>query len=281
MAEIATPETNDTGRRLTTLEVLVADLAAKNKPWYLDAGTLISLLALVLSLIAFGYTSYREINKERDQQSQEFQSTIVELNSLSTQWSELFLKYQKDPDYYNTVDPSIRAQISLIGAKAYTLLAVLGDQVSALDAAVVANALQTTGDYTAGANVLKKAIPQAKNPTEYVVITRMLGNFSYYQGNIDDGNKYFSMAVQVFDKFPNTGTNQQEINFDKAQNEVYWALAAALHQQCPLAQQNLLEVNKYLATMAASASAAGGPGAIFNPFSQMIQQISTSCPAGQ
>jgi hypothetical protein len=101
MNKLLTRPENNTTKRLTALELSVASLQEKSKPWYKDAGTLISLVALVLALTSFGYTSYREINKDKEQKKQQFKSALgqvtSQLNSFYLQTTDLLLKYKDDP----------------------------------------------------------------------------------------------------------------------------------------------------------------------------------------
>lgn len=258
--------------RLSLLEARLAAITERTTAWYKDPGTLISLIAVALSLVTFAYTALKEANEKKDQQREELHSDIVQLNSLATQSSELYIKYKSDPDYYTSVSPSVRAQMALIGTSAYTLLISLGDDASALDSAVVANALSATGDYATATNALLKALPLAKNPGEYEVIARMLGNYYFYRNDVDEGNKYYRMADNVFLVFSNSEMSPMEMSFVKAENHAYWAAAAASQKHCDLSQQHVSEATKYLTVVHDN----GDPSS--SELLQIMQKISANCP---
>ena len=257
--------------RLATLEARVGFLVDKDKAkvWYKDASTIISLVALLTSVVTFSYASVRDLSKDKEQKRADLQAAVVQLNSLTTESTQLYVKYKDNPDYYAFIQPSIKGQIGLVGTKAYTLLASLGSEASALDSAVVANALQQTSDYVNAAKVLQNALRHAKNPAEYVVVARMLGQFGFYRGKSDDGNKYFQLAEDVFRLFPDAGINQSEASYDTAETEAYWAVAAASQKFCSLAQQHAAKSREISATLFAP----GQP----NVLSQMLEPIATVC----
>jgi hypothetical protein len=229
---------NQTTKRLATLEAQVGVLTAKDKSktWYKDPSTVISFIALLTSVIGFAYSSFRDVDKDKAQKRADLQTAVTQLDALTTQWTQLYVQYKSNPDYYTFIAPSVKAQIGLIGTKAFTLLNSLGSDASALDSAVVAGALQQTSDYVTAAKVLRNALPHAKNAAEYIVVSRMLGQFGFYQKNLDDGNYYFQQAKDVFKAFPDSGISEAEMNYDTAETEAYWAIAAASQNLCDLAK---------------------------------------------
>lgn len=271
MSIAGTPD-EGTAIRLSLLEARIAALTERTAAWYKDPGTLISLMAVIFSLVTFAYTTLTAASEKKDQRRSELHSDIAQLNSLTTQSSELYLKYKNNPDYYTSVIPSVRAQMALMGTAAYGLLISLGDEASALDSAVVANALSTTGDYATATNALLKALPLAKNPGEYEVIARMLGNYYFSRNDVDEGNKYYRMADNVFLVFSNSEMSSMEMDFVKAENQAYWAAAAALQKHCDLSQQHVAEVTKFLAAFRGN----GDPAS--SEFFQIMQKIPANCP---
>jgi hypothetical protein len=263
---------NDEGEivRLAILERRVDDLDESHSKWYRSPSILISFIALVASIMSFAYSWYRDIRKDRDERITELQSSIVQLHSLTNQWVESYLKYKDNPDYPG-LNIAFRAEIGLIGTKAYGLLNSLGDEGSALDSATVASALQQTSDYGTAAKALLEALPHAKNPGEYVVVSRMLGQFGFYRNDVKEGDKYFELAEHTFEKFPDSGVNQTELDYDNAETEAYWGIAAASQKLCDLAKNHINKVRQYMAS-------APNPQVAQNGLAPFVTQASAVCP---
>ena len=263
---------HDTAERLTALEMSVAALEGKGKSWYKNPGTLISFVALLLSLTAFGYTSYREINKEKEQRKDHFRSALSELisqlNSMSAQAMEVMYKYRSEPFVGEIAVNSISNQLRLVGNHAYDLLTSLGNEASVFDGVIIAKALQEGGDLDTSAKPLTYVLPLARTPSEYLIVTRMLGGLKYQQGNFDDGNKYFEMALQVSRKF---AMDQNEINSNNVNSEIYWALMAA-GKQCKLARQHAAEAENLIS------NGSSGLSANKTQMLDQIQSVSKLCP---
>jgi hypothetical protein len=280
-ANVAQPSNNvpseeaNTAARLAVLEERTASLADKSRAWYKNPSALISFAALIASFVNFAYTGYytshRDATKDKDQQKSDQQSAVVQLNALTGQWAELYLKYKANPDYVTFVNPAMKAQMALIGTKAYTLLNALGAETSALDSAVVANALEQTGDYATATKALVSALPHVKNPAEHVVIYRMLGQLSFYRNNIDDGNKYFGIAESVAKVFPNM-LNQIETDYSIAETEAYWAVAASSQNHCESVKPHVVKINQYITTLPV------GGQANQSFLTQLLEQVWTMCP---
>src|SRR5437667_6212834 len=115
---------NGLGQRLTALALLVAGLGDTSRRWYREASTLISFSALLLSLITFGYTSYMEINKDKEQKRDHLRSALTQLtsqlNSLSFQSFDVLAKYKDDPSMMAAAAGRFQSQSNLLGATAYT-----------------------------------------------------------------------------------------------------------------------------------------------------------------
>jgi tetratricopeptide (TPR) repeat protein len=239
MTKTLASDQNDLGTRLDTLELQVGDLNAKSGPWYKKASTLISLFALLFSLVAFGYTIYRDRANDKDQKSERLHSALAglisQLNSLTLQSIETVAKYREHPDISAAVSGAYQSHVSVIATNAYTLLLATGKAASPFDAMVIANALQAVGDFGDSEKALTFVLPLSQTPTEYLIVARTLGALKLYQGRLPEANEYYKKAIEVSMRFQ---MSQDEIDNYNMQTEIYWATAAASQKRCELAHQH-------------------------------------------
>jgi len=267
---------DDEEKRLTLLEDRVNDLDETHREWYKNPSVLISFFALLASILSLLYGFYRDRLKDKDERISQLQSSVasavVQLHTFETQWMESYAKYKDNPEYQATIASAMKAEMNMTAVKAYSLLNNLGDDGSALDSAAIANALEQAGDYDTASKALLTGLKNAKNSTEYVTVARMIGQLEFYRHNTNDGNKYFGLAEQSFEKYPEAALNQAEVDYNNAVTELYWALAAASNNACNDAKNHVERVKQYVAGGSAGELAA-------QSLTSSIKVAQTFCPA--
>lgn len=182
--------------RLDALDLLIAE---KRPPWYRQASTLVSLLALVLSLIT-SYFSFRFQNAtDIRAKKQQLRDTIVSLIDLNAEGA----KMMSDP-VLPVAERSWRmAALAdkaglLIGEAQNTLDQLPSREITPAEFGILAMASIENGDPPRGIRYLNKAITASRTFTDQQTSRRNLASFYMRPGpydNFTEAEKLFKQAV--------------------------------------------------------------------------------------
>src|ERR1043166_5231738 len=215
---------NQAVSRIDRLEFQVAALSASKREtasiW--SPSVMIAMAAFAISLITTGFSAYRTYKQDIDSRKQQLATVIQSIANLAIQSSDMFMKYKNDPALVD-VRGAVTQQSNMLVKQAYSLIRSLGSEASALDLINVAYLLSTMmNEVGLSDELLIRALPLAQNSTEYVAASRQLGQQKIFTGQVEDGNRYFQQALDVFEKFPKEANNQPYVLFTHGYTEHMW-----------------------------------------------------------
>jgi hypothetical protein len=214
--------------------------ARKTRPWYREAGTIISMLALTLS---FGSTYFAQ----RQAQQRELHDARVELRGLLQRLSELpkenigLVEQYADPNVRGTISGYIQQENKLLAQHAAELMRRLHEAnpafVTTSEYILVANALHFSYLSVESIAMFEQAVEVIRDATDGVAVYRGLAGVRFAIGDVEGGRRDFERALRIFDEFPTPSAYQRA--YTHAFTEMMWASNERVVGNCPEAQTHL------------------------------------------
>lgn len=199
---------------------LQSAMISKMRPWHSRVATLLSALALLFS---FGttYVSYQKsIDQEIQNDKNELTKVLQRLAALPKENLDLNIKYEHDKNIKNFLSSYIEQENILLSRQAMGYIAKLpASQVTATENIAVALALQAYNDTNTALIYAKKAIKISQCLNDAAASSRMVADYLFKTGSIEDGRKEFELALNIPEKY---SANKYLIESEKLSTLKLW-----------------------------------------------------------
>lgn len=233
------------------VEVLQKTALEQTRPWYKQAPTLISILALLFS---FGTTFV----SERRTTAQEIHNSRIELRALLQRMAalpkenfEITQKYAQDPAAESLLAGYLNQENALLSRQAAEIAKKLPqDRVSATEYYAVALALQQSYNLASSEEFLQRALDSAKDFNDEIGVLRTKANLLFIMGKPEAGRVEYQKALDIFSKYPGYD------NFTRGSTHIWtelgWSFAERNLGSMDLSTQHIANAERILATLPAS-----------------------------
>ena len=199
----------------------------KDRPWYLDGATIISVLALIFS---FGTTWVS--NRKAD--AQDIENQRIELRGLLQRMAELpkanleaMDKYRTNPSALNTVAGYINQENTFLAGQAAEIARQLPPgKVSAVEYYAIAVALGNAYNIEDEKKFLALSIQNANDFNTEIAAIRTNATILFPTGHPEAGRAEYQKALAIFDKYTNFDDYTKKYTHIKT--ELSWACSEFL-----------------------------------------------------
>jgi tetratricopeptide (TPR) repeat protein len=246
-------------RQVADLQI---DTVQVKKPWYRDASILISVAALLFSLISTAF-SQRQVNEQRRQGYRaELRSLIQRISEIPRQGME-YTRDFKDAGTLANLNGLLQAENAMIARQAREIMDRLPGEVSASEYSLVGLAMTNSNLSDEAIQLFDKAIATAENSNDKVSALRGKAALLIATGDLEGGQTVFGQALKIFDEYP-TGSEYYE-HTTHIDTHLYWAGADFSQGQCEEFKTHLDAARRHAAQLA--------PGPITAQKSQQIEGL--------
>lgn len=213
-------------------------------PWYKTVPTLISLVALLLSL-GTTYFSYTRAEVQNIQNKKaELRALLQRLTSLPREYEEGMGKYRGDHNVEGAVNATIMQQNSLLSGHAAEIARQLPRaSVSSAEWHTIAVGLQSDLRYDEAKELLGYALESAKGVNDKVAVLMATGDLLFKMGKPREGRDTYETALGVFSEF--AGYDDRTKNETQIQIHLGWADSASYVGLSDEAAEHIAKAKSY------------------------------------
>lgn len=232
--------------RLISKEVdsLQVKILSETKPWYRQASILIALFALVFSFGSTLISNKRAVELDERAMKQELRGLVLQLVQQPLKGIELNEKYKDQPLFLGNLSGLFTQESLILAEQASVVTQKIPELVSSAEYATIANAFYGGGQPGRAKKIRDKAIEVAKVPIDAVNALRQQGIMAFQMGNLDMARSYYSDALSIFDRFPETDLGV--IDFTNAYTHMFWAQQEAIYNQCTEFSEQISLAKEYV-----------------------------------
>lgn len=222
------------------IDALQIEVMQSKKPrkWYKEASTIISMFALIFSLLTSS-ASYFQVDSQNKRAARgELRGLIQRLIALPKEHAELQKIYKNNPAVFSSLSSSISQESALLSSQAVELANRIPNDISAPEYASIAQSLIDQGITNQRISTLLEAgLKVTKDIDSELALLRIYGRYLFITGNINGGRQKYEEAMNVFSKHSVTDPVFTEIsNFD---TEMNWARSEYTKGECKQAEKLL------------------------------------------
>lgn len=217
---------------------------AQQTPWYKNVSTLISFVALLLSLSTtyFAYTRAEVQNVQNIKT--ELRGVLQRLSSLPREYEEGMGKNRGDHNVEGAVNFTISQQNSLLSNHAAELARKLPrNNVSATEWYSIAIGFQSDRKYDEAKEFLGYALESSKGLTEKVTVLRGMADLLFKMRKPRDGRDKYEAALDVVSEFG--GYDDRTKNEMQIQTHLGWAESESYIGQPDEASKQIAKAKSY------------------------------------
>jgi tetratricopeptide (TPR) repeat protein len=230
------------------VDTLQKAVLGQTKPWYKQAATLISVLALLFS---FGttYVSDRRTDAQDIHNSRtELRALLQRMAVLPKENFEITQKYAGNAVAQNLLSAYLNQENALLSRQAAEIAKKLPkDKVSATEYYAVALALQSAYNLDSSKEFLKLALESAKDFNDEIGVLRTSANLLFITGKPEAGRVEYQKALDIFSKYPGYD------NFVKGSTHIWtelsWSFAERNLGLMDLCTQHIANAEHILTTL--------------------------------
>lgn len=211
-------------------------LAQESGAWYTKPSNIIATFALIFSFGTTIVSSYNTHLEDVRSNRREARILIQRTIKIPIENYDLMQKY-KGSGRGESLSGMINQENILLATQASELLERYPDSFSSTEYFAVAFALAASNIINKVPFHYEQAIIKAKSSNDYNVAARAYAGFLYAKGNFSEGKKYYSLALKVWDNFPER--NLYIINSTDLITLMYWS-------QAEVGAHNLVEAENKL-----------------------------------
>lgn len=234
-------------------------MAKETGPWYSKYSNIIATFALIFSFGTTLVSSYNAHLEDIRDNRREARALIQRTTKIPIENYDLMLKYQGSATG-EALSGMINQENILLATQASELLARYPDSFSSTEYFAVAFALAASNIVDKVPFLYQQAIAKARSSNDYNVAARAYAGFLYAKGDFSEGNKYYNLALKVWDKFPER--NLYIINSYDLVTLMYWS-------QSELGAYNFVEAKNRI-NQAKEKLSQLTPGPLTNSFANQI-----------
>src|SRR3954447_18666712 len=203
--------------------------------WYKEPATLVSVLALVFSIIATLYTSREASNQNARAARAELGQLVQRLSALPKENADLIARYADNRAVLTSLSGSINSENLVLAQQAADVIDRIPDQVSGSEFLAVAIALELSGTYPRSLELIERGLRVDKDPTSEEGMLRLKAKILFGAGDIKGGRAQLRYALGVW-----KGASAQERGRGNAYTELTWS---GLERQAGNCQEALIHFN--------------------------------------
>ena len=194
-----------------------------HKSSYFDARMFISALALVVSCGALGFTAWNETKKEATTTRQSLTNILEQIMGIDREVAEFQALSSRNEQTNFSLPFSFMNRTVLLLRQAEELYKKLGEKTTAEDAAIIAVAYASVGDFENAKSHMEACLAKAKTRIMRASALRSLATFAIAQGDHSLATEFYDKALDEIGK----PKNDMEIDFTMATNlfKVHQAIA--------------------------------------------------------
>lgn len=200
VGEIRETERQNHSDMVRAFESLRSDVATAPRPtaWYKDVSSVVSLIALVTSLVAswFSFTQMSARNRAADRE--ELRDIISELGSLPRRQLEAEALCQADPVAVVAVRSSFFAERVVVAGQGAAVAQRIPEDLTAAECYVIGEALTAVGHFDQAKSLLERGRSKAgANIVDELAIIRTLAYLQFCLGAPEIGRQHFDEALSA------------------------------------------------------------------------------------
>jgi tetratricopeptide (TPR) repeat protein len=254
------------------VDILQKEVLGQTKPWYKQASTLLSILALLFS---FGttYVSDRRTSAQDVENSRaELRALLQRMAALPKENFEITQKYPENAAAQNVLSGYLNQENAFLSRQAAEIAKKLPkDRVSATEYYAIALALQQSYNLDSSKEFLHLALESAKDFNDEIAVLRTNANLLFVTGKPEAGRVEYQKALDIFSKYPNYDNFTR--NSTHIWTELAWSFAERNLGFMELCSQHIGNAEHLLGNLLP------GPGA--EQLRNQIQQAKSGSPGGK
>lgn len=216
------------------VDLLQIEIAKPAMSWYRQIPVIVSVAALILSLMTTAYSERRATQQDLHNARVELRELISQNDELTISMSEIASQYKDNPAAQNLAQSSATTSRVILANQAANVLDELGDDVTATEYLAVGSALFNLGTYDARvSDFYQRGLKLPADVITKTALYRGLANAYFGKGQIEEGRKAFEGALSA----------SSEVHLTKAFNDGYtqyaWAIAELLARSCVESRNHL------------------------------------------
>ena len=208
------------------LDFIKGRVFSKKEPWFINIPIIISVGAFILSL-GTTFISYIHTKEQNIQNSKrELRILLQRTSSIARENYELFLNNNSNIKIAMSISGYIRLENALLLGQAIDIINSIPEKrVTAIEYCSLGEALVNAENRRDGLEYIKKALYVANDFTSEITALRSYASLLYNIGNIREGRKQYSTALNIFSKYGKYN------EFQKMETQIYtelnWAQSEA------------------------------------------------------
>lgn len=233
------------GREIDTLQ---AAETRRNKPWWRDTTTLVSVGALALTVLTV-FLSRVDAGRTDDAAKRDRLTNMIQrITGLQRENAELQTKY---PANWQTVASVLNTDRVILTRQAGELIKQIPDLVNATEYYAVGLELSRSGETALGREMLDEAVKRARNYLEYTAAVRQQAEIRFGLDDLAGGRALMARAGKVFEEKQEfaAGTSAFLRASHAVDNEVRWALLEQAVRQCVQAREHATTARRQLSRL--------------------------------
>ena len=204
--------------RRSEFDHVKADPPKPTSPWYRQASVVVSVIALLVSMITTYYGNRLNVRQSELSARTELGQLIQRLTALPKENADLTAKYAANPVATATLGGVINEENLVLAHQAADVIARIPDQVSAIEYETVAHSLEFSEDYARSVDLTDHGLKIPADPTTHEGLLRLKAKVLFDQSDIFQGRAMLREALGVW---PDQPVWQQARG--KANTELLWA----------------------------------------------------------
>jgi hypothetical protein len=176
--------------------------AKQNRPWYRDAATILSVMALVFSFGTTWVSNRKAEAQDIENQRSELRSLLQRMAELPKENLDATEKYRSNPGAFSTVASLINQENTFLSGQAAEIAKRLPPgKISAVEYYAIAIALGNAYNIEGEKKFLALSIASATDFNTEIAAIRTNAYVLFLTGRPDAGRVEFQKALAIFDKY--------------------------------------------------------------------------------
>ena len=227
-------------------ELKLASASTEPEVWYKKPATLISILALTLSLGTTAFSAYNSHQEDVRANRRDVRAVLQRLSKLPIENYELLQK-NKGTGQGEALSGMINQENLLLASQAAELIDRYPNSFTSTEYYAVAYALGNSNMVSKVPAFFVRAMESATASLDFNAAARSYAGYLYSKGDFTEGRRLYNEALNVWNKFPER--NSYVVTSTDLLTFLYWSQAEYASGNKGSAQEKLAEARKRLATL--------------------------------
>ncbi len=234
-------DVDEISNKVVDLEVKIASLSAQvefKRPWYLEASTVVAVLALLFSFGTTLVSYYKAKEQEYIAARAELRSVMERLAELPLKHSEMLNKYKESPIEAAQLSGLINAENLSLSNQADAIISRIESSTAGkgkildVELLTVAGALSSSFQHEKAKKLMEEAFKRSRDATTSAGALRSLASIALYFRDVIQARAYMQKARLIYEDERYINDAVVNKNVTNATTEIQWANMELVLSNC-------------------------------------------------